>query len=75
MTGLDASARLRVRIGGLAAALLAAVLVLWAGAGIRQPLFDIFQKITPAPTASSRLQVVLIDAPSLAAVGATPWRG
>ncbi len=73
MNGLDASARLRVRIGGLAAALLAALLVLLAGSAIRQPLFDLFQRVTPAPTASPRLQVVLIDAPSLAAVGGWPW--
>ncbi|MDB5425856.1 MAG: hypothetical protein JWQ29_3272 [Phenylobacterium sp.] len=70
---LDRQARLRVRTGGLAAALIAAILVYLAGASIRQPMFDVFQKITPAPATSSRVAVVLIDAPSLAAVGGWPW--
>ncbi len=73
LTELDRRARLRVRVGGLAAALVAAVLVLLAGSAIRQPLFDLFQKIMPSTAMSPRVQVVLIDAPSLAAVGGWPW--
>ena len=73
LTDLDRRARLRVRVGGLAAALVTAVLVLLAGSAIRQPLFDLFQKITPSAAMSPRVQVVLIDAPSLAAVGGWPW--
>ena len=70
---LDRGAKLRVRFGGLAAALVAAALVLLAGGAARQPLFDLFQKITPSVATSPQVQVVLIDAPSLAAVGGWPW--
>ena len=47
--------------------------MLSAGAAIRQPLFDIFQRIAPQSIAPSGVQVVVIDAPSLAAVGGWPW--
>jgi len=70
---LDRRARLRVRVGGLAVALIAAILMVLAGGSIRQPMFDVFQKITPAPATSPKVAVVLIDAPSLAAVGGWPW--
>ena len=73
MDELDASARLRVRLAGAAAGLVAAVLVLLAGASVRQPLTDAFQRIWPADFARPHVQVVLIDAPSLAAVGGWPW--
>jgi adenylate cyclase len=73
VTKLDPLARLRVRVGGLAAAALAAILVVMAGSAIRQPLFDLFQRVTPAQAASPKVQVVLIDAPSLAAIGGWPW--
>ena len=70
---LDASARRRVRIGGLAAGLIAAVALAIAGASIRQSLFDVFQRLSPPTPMSSKVQVVLIDAPSLTAVGGWPW--
>ncbi len=73
MSELDASARARVRISGLGAALAAALLVALAGSALRQPLYDLFQKITPASAPSPKVHVVLIDAPSLAAVGGWPW--
>jgi adenylate cyclase len=70
---LDAKARLRVRIAGVLAALAAAVAVLSLGVVIRTPLFDVFQRIAPPSHRASPVEVVLIDAPSLAAVGAWPW--
>ena len=73
MNELDPSARLRVQLGGFAAAALTALAVLAAGAAVRTPLFDLFQRLAPPATAASRAQVVLIDAPSLAAVGGWPW--
>jgi adenylate cyclase len=62
-----------VRLGGIAAAILAALALLAAGSAVRQPLFDLFQRIAPQGAAPSKVQVVLIDAPSLAAVGGWPW--
>jgi len=73
LTELDAAARRRVRIAGLVAALIAAVLVALAGAGLRQPLFDLFQNITRSPDISRRVHVVVIDAESLRSVGGWPW--
>jgi len=70
---LDRAARLRVRIGGLLAALVAALAVLAAGGALRQPLFDLYQKVSPAPLPSPRVKVVVIDAESLAAIGGWPW--
>ena len=71
---LDPPARRRVRIGGLLAGLLTLLLLLMAaGDSVRQPLFDLYQRITPPPATSSKVAVVLIDAPSLAAVGGWPW--
>ncbi len=73
MSDLDASARRRIRLGGLAAALLAGLLTVLAGGALRQSVFDLLQRAErPAPM-SSRVAVVLIDAPSLAAVGGWPW--
>ena len=63
MIEFDASARARVRLSGLAAALLTALAVLAAGDGLRQPLFDLFERLTPASPPSPKVQVVLIDAP------------
>jgi len=70
---LDRAARLRVRIGGLAAALVAALLVMAAGGALRQPLIDLYQRVSPAPLPSPRVKVVVIDAESLAAIGGWPW--
>ena len=73
MDELDPKARRKVRLGGIAAALSAALLVWSTGGAVRTPLFDLFQRIAPQSAAASRVQVVLIDAPSLAAVGGWPW--
>jgi class 3 adenylate cyclase/CHASE2 domain-containing sensor protein len=71
---LDARALLRVRIVGVVAALVAALAVLLAGPVARQLLTDLFQRVAPAPkTAQPPVAVVLIDGPSLAAVGGWPW--
>ncbi|WP_414695148.1 CHASE2 domain-containing protein, partial [Phenylobacterium sp.] len=71
---LDPGARLRVRLAGLAAAVLAAVALFAAGDGLRRPLFDAFQKVAaPEQPAPSKVDVVLIDGPSLKAVGGWPW--
>jgi serine phosphatase RsbU (regulator of sigma subunit)/CHASE2 domain-containing sensor protein len=70
---LDPAARLRVRIGGLVAALAAALLLAAVGPALRQPLVDLYQRVSPAPLASPRVKVVVIDAESLAAIGGWPW--
>ena len=70
---LDGPARIRVRVAGLGAALIAALLLLAAGPGVRQPLFDAFHRFAPAPRPTMDVQVVTIDAASLEAVGGWPW--
>jgi len=70
---LDARARLRIGVAGLGVALAVATLVAAVGPGLRQPLFDLYQSITPAPAVSRRVHVVVIDADSLRNVGGWPW--
>ena len=73
MKDLDAGARRRVRFAGVAAGLLAALLLLLAGPGPRQALSDAFQNLSPTPDVSRRVHVVVIDADSLRALGGWPW--
>jgi len=70
---LDAAARRRVRLAGLAAGLAVALIVLALGARLNRPLFDLFQNLSPSPPVSRQVQVVVIDADSLQAVGGWPW--
>jgi len=70
---LDRGARLRVRIGGLVAALVGALFVAFAGPALRQPLIDFYQRVSPPPLASVKVKVVVIDAESLGAIGGWPW--
>jgi CHASE2 domain-containing sensor protein len=70
---LDRNARRRVRIGGLVAALVGALAVALIGPALRQPLVDLYQKVSPPPLASPRVKVVVIDADSLTAIGGWPW--
>ncbi|HWA62311.1 MAG TPA: CHASE2 domain-containing protein [Caulobacteraceae bacterium] len=70
---LDAPARRRVRLAGLAAGLAAAALVALAGPRLARPLFDLFQTLSPPPPAPARVHVVVIDADSLKAIGGWPW--
>jgi adenylate cyclase len=72
-TELDAGARRRVRVAGLAAALAAALLTLALGGRLSQPLFDVYQNLSPAPAVSKQVHVVVIDAESLQAIGGWPW--
>ncbi len=69
----DRGAQLRVRALGLAAALVTALALLAAGGLLRQPLFDAFHRYSPAPASSPRVQVVVVDAASLEALGGWPW--
>lgn len=69
----DSGAGRKVRIAGLLAALGMALLLAAAGDALRQPLFDLFQRFSPAPDSSLQVKVVVVDAPSLAAVGGWPW--
>jgi serine phosphatase RsbU (regulator of sigma subunit) len=71
--GLDVAARRRVRISALGATLAAAILVLLLGARLSQPLFDLYQNVSPAPPVSRQAHVVVIDAESLQAIGGWPW--
>ncbi len=70
---LDAAARTRVRVLGLAAALVVAILIGFAGDLLHRPLWDTFHRVAPAPIPSDRIEVVTVDGPSLAAVGGWPW--
>lgn len=82
MTGLkstsDARAtgvrRARVRLVGVAAALVtAALLAAFAGSLFAEPLFDRYQRWQPRPIPQTRAHVVRIDAESLKALGPWPW--
>ena len=70
---LDRRGRLRVGVLGLVAALLTALFLLAAQNAIRQPLFDAFHRYSPAPDSTPKVQVVVVDAASLDAVGGWPW--
>lgn len=73
LADLDRGARVRIRIGGLVAALAGALLLIFVGAGPRQSLIDFYQKVSPPPLASAKVKVVVIDAESLSAIGGWPW--
>jgi serine phosphatase RsbU (regulator of sigma subunit) len=73
LTELDAGARRRVRLAGLTAALVAAAAVLLLGSRLSQPLFDLYQNLSPGPPVSRQVHVVVIDADSLQAIGGWPW--
>lgn len=73
MGDLDRGARLRVRVLGLAAALVTALALAAAGDVLRQPLFDLFHRYSKAPDSNPTVQVVVVDSPSLEAVGGWPW--
>jgi len=62
-----------VRLAGLAAALLTALLILGAGDRLSRPLFDSWQRLHPRDLSATPVQIVLIDSDSLAAVGPWPW--
>ena len=55
------------------AALVTALVLLAAQNAIRQPLFDAFHRYAPAPDSTPKVQVVVVDAASLDAVGGWPW--
>ncbi|HET6972206.1 MAG TPA: CHASE2 domain-containing protein [Phenylobacterium sp.] len=55
------------------AALVAALLLAAAGETLRQPLFDLYQKILPPPAPSNQVEVVVVDARSIAKIGGWPW--
>lgn len=73
LSELDPVAKLRVQIAGLSAALAVALMVLFGGHLLRQPLYDLFQTVAPGPDVSRRVHVVVIDADSLRDVGGWPW--
>ena len=63
----------RLRLTGLLAASVAAVLVLLLGASLRTPLFDLWQRLGPRDLSDTQVRVVLIDDESLKALGPWPW--
>lgn len=74
MTGLKSGSSVRqLRLSGLVAALLAAVLVAMLGGALRTPLFDLWQRLWPRDLSDTQVSVVLIDDESLEALGPWPW--
>jgi adenylate cyclase len=64
----------RVRLAGLAAALLtAAALALFAGRLFAEPLFDRYQRWQPRQIPTTQVHIVRIDPESLKALGPWPW--
>lgn len=78
MTGLsltpDATGERRIRLFGLATALVAAA-ALWAVGSetVSRPLFDLWQRLSPRPATPSQVEIVWIDEPSVRTMGPWPW--
>ncbi len=74
-SGSDARGRrTRIRLAGLAAALIAAVFLALAGQGrMANAAFDVWQRLSPRDLSGTRVEVVVIDPESFAAVGPWPW--
>ncbi len=74
-SGSDARGRrTRIRLAGLAAALAAALFLALAGQGrMANAAFDVWQRISPRDLSATRVEVVVIDPESFAAVGPWPW--
>jgi adenylate cyclase len=72
-SGSDPRQSRRVWLGGLSAAVLAALLLLGVGDRLSRPLFDAWQRMSPRDLAGTDVRVVLIDADSLATIGPWPW--
>lgn len=76
MTGSKSGSEQRfgsLRLSGALAALIASALLLPLGAGLRTPLFDVWQRLAARNLDDSRIRVVLIDSESLQALGPWPW--
>ena len=67
----DRARRRRLRLSGLVAALIMAVVLLLAGDALRRPMFDGWQRLSPRDLSDAKVRVVLIDSESLKALG--PW--
>lgn len=65
--------RRRMRLGGLAGALAAALILLLAGDGPRWILFDAWQRLAPRDLSQPKVHVVAIDDESLRSLGPWPW--
>jgi serine phosphatase RsbU (regulator of sigma subunit)/CHASE2 domain-containing sensor protein len=63
----------RIRLAGLAAALVGAVLSLVVGERINRPLFDVWQRGSQRDLSASQVRIVAIDSESLRLVGPWPW--
>lgn len=63
----------RIRLAGLVAAAITALLGLTTGEAIDRSLFDAWQRLSPRDLSATDVRVVLIDSDSLAAVGPWPW--
>ena len=61
----------RVWLNGIGAALVAALLGMMLGNLASRPLFDWWQRLSPRDLSANNIQIVLIDAESLAQLG--PW--
>lgn len=64
----------RVRLAGLAAAAIVALLLILAGSErTGRPLFDLYQRLTPRDLSGTAVHVVLIDPDSISLYGPWPW--
>jgi adenylate cyclase len=78
MTGSKSGSRAR-RPGGrvlgtwLAATLIAALLSMLLGERVRNTVFDSWQAVSPRDLSATDVRVVMVDNPSIAAVGSWPW--
>lgn len=78
MTGLnstsDTALSRRIRLWGVVAALLMAVLLLAVGQDtVSRPVYDLWQRLSPRAASPSKVEIVWIDEASIRTIGPWPW--
>lgn len=70
----DTATARRIRLWGLAAALVMAVLIVLVGQRtISRPVFDLWQRTSPRAAEPSKVEIVWIDEASVRTIGPWPW--